>query len=111
MAELDGEVCAELPTRNLLSGRKSHSRRFRRVKFFRSHNNCDFNRGFGEERFDNGFGGGIGFGGSIGFGGVSNFNATSQSIFNPQTAVAFGGGGIAQIGANRNINSSVQFGF
>jgi hypothetical protein len=95
LAELENELCEALPDRTLLCHRRS-----RNLSFVRRHHH-HFNGGENFER-----GRDFGF-----FGGVSNFNSTNQSIFNPQTAIGFGGGGITQVGGNTNFNNSTQFGF
>ncbi len=97
LAELENELCEALPARTLMCHRRSSSMMsFKKMR--RSHRR---NMSFGEN-----FSRGRGFG----FGSVSNFNSTNQSIFNPQTAIGFGGGGISQVGGNSNFNSNFQFG-
>ncbi len=123
LADLEGELCAELPTRNLMGRRRV--RFFRKFRSFRSFSRCDCNGEFGEERFNrfDGFGFNRGFDGFGGFGGTSAFasfgsaanaNSTFQSNFNPQISIG-GFGGISSFNENENFTSQVaapiSFGF
>ncbi len=111
LAELESELCAELPTRNLMRRRRlrffKRSFRFSHERFER----CDCER-FGGERFNNFGGGGEFFGGGGGFFGGSAFasNETFQSNFNPQVLVnnGFSGGGSIS-SFNSNFNATSQF--
>jgi hypothetical protein len=105
LAELEGELCAELPTRNLMRRRKVH---FIKKSFHRFHS-CGGFSSFGHERFsrfDDGF---SRFGGTsafASFGSAANANSTFQSNFNPQIGI----GGFGSISSfNQNINSTRQF--
>jgi len=111
-ADLEGELCAALPTRNLMGRRKF--RFFRRS--FKKFNNCDCgcNRGFGEEGFGfnrgfNDFNRGFGdFGGTsafASFGSAANANSTFQSNINPQ--FSFGGGFISSNNENENFTNQI----
>ncbi len=92
LIELESELAAALPTRNLMCRRRA-----------RRHHSGSNN------------------GTSANNGSVANSNSTSQSISNPQTAIATGinsgpaglqanGALVAQIGANNNSNTNTQFG-
>jgi len=83
MAELEGELCAELPTRNLMRWRR-HRRSHR---FF----------GASSSAFAS-------------FGSAANSNATQQINFNPQIVINNGdvGGGIHISSHNENNNTTNQ---
>ena len=117
LAELEGELCAELPTRNMMRRKRSHFIK----KSFHRFNACDcrcsgdfstfgrFDDGFG--RFDDGFSRASAF---AAFGSAANANATFQSNFNPQIAIG-GGGSISSFNSNFNATSQfaapINFGF
>jgi hypothetical protein len=100
-AELEGQLCVELPTRALM-----RHRRHRR----------GFARGYGYGHYGNGgYGyGGYGYGGYGGtfasFGSAAASNTTFQSNFNPQIAVnnGFVGGGFGISSFNSNANFTNQ---
>jgi len=101
LAELEGELCAELPTRNLMRRRKV---RFIKKSFHRFHSCGGFSRfDHGFSRFDDGFGGTSAF---AAFGSAANANSTFQSNFNPQIGI----GGFGSIESNNtNFNVTRQF--
>lgn len=91
LGELEGELCAELPQRNLM----------RRRCRCRHHYN---NRGY----FGGGYYGGNG-GAFASFGSAANSNSTYQVNFNPQIAINNGiAGGIGIDSHNVNSNTSTQ---
>jgi hypothetical protein len=82
MAELESEMCAELPERNMLRRRRHHARRF-----------------FG------------GTSASASFGSAANANSTRQVNFNPQIVINngfVGGSGIHISSHNENNNFTNQ---
>jgi hypothetical protein len=98
LVELESELSAELPTRDLMCCRR------RRKKHHRHHSGNGGNNGT-----------------SANNGSVANSNSTKQVIFNPQVAIVTGvnGGGagvqgngalITQAGLNSNSNTNTQFG-
>src|SRR5260221_8978937 len=83
MTELEGELCAELPTRNLMRWRRHRSRRF-----------------FGARSSA-----------SASFGSAANSNSTQQVNFNPQIVINngfVGGSGIHVSSHNENNNFTNQ---
>jgi hypothetical protein len=114
LAELEGELCVELPTKNLMRHHRMAFRKFHRVSVKHVHhfNRCDGGGNEFDGGFNSGFGGGFnsGFGGArafASFGSAANANSTFQSNFNPQ--FAFGGGGISISSHNSNFNATSQF--
>lgn len=96
LVELESELFAELPTRDLMC-----ARRRRRKKHHRQHAGNN--------------------GTSANNGSVANSNSTKQVIFNPQVAIVTGVNGngaglqgngalITQAGLNTNGNTNTQFG-
>lgn len=93
LSELEGELCAELPQRNLMRRRCRCRRHY-------------YNRGYYGGGYGNGYYGGNG-GAFASFGSAANSNSTYQVNFNPQIAINNGNAGGISIDSH-NVNSNVS---